>query len=124
MAKVSTPDFISSVSTAGLNKQLLLYSSVCPVNEARELHGDTISEVHIHVRMCVCVQSLTAIHVLSLHGLEHLKSPNYRPLTYRGAGYRYLVCLKVKKSLKRWLVLSHILVPSTKALARPQINAP
>ncbi len=42
--------------------------------------------------------------------------------SYAIEGYRRLVCLKAKKP-KSWLVLSHIVVPSTKALARPQINA-
>ncbi len=35
--------------------------------------------------MCVRVQSLTATHVLSHLGPEHLKPPSYRPLTYRRA---------------------------------------
>ncbi len=42
--------------------------------------------------------------------------------SYVVEGYKCLVFLKAKKP-KRWLVLSRILVPSTKALARPQINA-
>ncbi len=42
--------------------------------------------------------------------------------SYAVEGYRRLVCPKAKKP-KRWLVLSRILVPSMKALARPQINA-
>ncbi len=42
--------------------------------------------------------------------------------SYTVEGYRRLVCPKGNKP-KRWLVLSRILVPSTKVLARPQNNA-
>ncbi len=47
---------------------------------------------------------------------------NLAKCSYAVEGYRRLVCLKAKKPI-RWLVLSRILVPSTKALARSQINA-
>ncbi len=39
----------------------------------------------MYVCVCVRVQSLTAIRVLSCLGPEHLEPFSYRPLTYHGA---------------------------------------
>ncbi len=60
MAKLSTPDF-SNVSTGGLNKQLLLYSPVFPVNEAPKLQrGRHFCTFH---KRSICMYILVSVPV-------------------------------------------------------------
>ncbi len=96
MAKViSTPDPFLMFQTAAtrLGARLPCDRREKKPQNRRSSFTRSISEVHVCT--CVRVQSLTATHVLSCLGPEHLKPPSYWPLTYHGHGAVYRAFLNV-----------------------------